>query len=175
MVELGEALELFLPEIRYSCERRARKIRGPDKRSTGEDGVYVNLYAQSDATIPVKGQKVRVSQETAYPWDGKIKLTLHPERPALRSGERDLSFAELNGEANRIAHVLRAHGVGPNVSVALCLERSAEMIVALLGVLKSGGCYVPLVPDNPKSRLAHQLAETAAPVLLLQGIHPNVS
>ena len=95
----------------------------------------------------------------------------HPERPALRFGERELTYAELNGEANRIAHVLRSYGVGPNVPVALCVERSAVMITALLGILKAGGCYVPLVPENPKPRLAHQLAETNAPVILTEERH----
>jgi amino acid adenylation domain-containing protein len=95
----------------------------------------------------------------------------HPGRPALRFAERELTYGELNGEANRIAQVLRTHGVGPNVPVALCVERSAEMITALLGILKAGGCYVPLVPDNPKPRLAHQLAETGAPVILTEKKH----
>jgi amino acid adenylation domain-containing protein len=99
------------------------------------------------------------------------QVALHPERPALRCGERELNFSELNQAANRIAQVLRTNGVAPNVSVALCLERSAEMIIALLGVLKAGGYYVPLIPDNPKSRLAHQLAETGAPVLLTEEKH----
>ena len=91
-----------------------------------------------------------------------------PTRPALRCGETALSYAELNAQANQIAHTLRRHGVQENVSVGLCVERSAEMIVGLLGILKAGGCYVPLVPDSPKARLAHQLAETGAPVLLTQ-------
>jgi amino acid adenylation domain-containing protein len=94
------------------------------------------------------------------------QVELHPNRPALRSGERELSFAQLNQAANQIAHVLRDHGVGPNAPVALCVERSSEMIVALLGVLKSGGCYLPLIPDNPRARLLHQLNETGTPVLL---------
>ncbi len=99
------------------------------------------------------------------------RVAQHPGRPALRFGERELTYAELNGEANRIAHVLRNHGVGPNVPVALCVERSASMITALLGILKAGGCYVPLVPDNPKLRLAHQLKETGAPVVLTAEKH----
>jgi amino acid adenylation domain-containing protein len=95
----------------------------------------------------------------------------HPDRPVLRFGERELTYNELNRESNRIAHVLRTHGVGPNIPVALRVERSAEMITALLGILKAGGCYLPLVPDNPKPRLAHQLAETNAPVILTEEKH----
>ena len=91
-----------------------------------------------------------------------------PLRPALRFGETLLSYAELNTRSNKIAYVLMELGVKSNVSVGLCVERSAEMIVGLLGILKAGGCYVPLVPYSPKARLAHQLAETEAPVLLTQ-------
>jgi amino acid adenylation domain-containing protein len=91
-----------------------------------------------------------------------------PNRPALRCGENQFTYAELNTAANQIAHLLRQRGVKANIPVGLCVERSAEMIVGLLGILKAGGCYVPLVPDNPKARLAHQLAETAAPVVITQ-------
>jgi len=92
----------------------------------------------------------------------------HGGRPALRFGEQVFSYAELNAKANRLAHFLRKRGVKANVPVGLCVERSAEMIVGLLGILKSGGCYVPLVPDNPKARIAHQLQETVAPVVLTE-------
>ena len=96
------------------------------------------------------------------------RVEQYPQRPALRFGERELSYAQLNAEANRIAHLLRQNGVGANVPVGLCVERSAEMIIGLLGILKSGGCYLPLIPDNPKARLAHQLSESGAPVLLTE-------
>ena len=92
----------------------------------------------------------------------------HPDRPALRFGEQVYSFAQLNTKANRLAHFLRKRGVKANAPVGLCVERSAEMIMGLLGILKAGGCYVPLVPDNPKARLARQLQETGAPVVLTE-------
>jgi amino acid adenylation domain-containing protein len=89
-----------------------------------------------------------------------------PEHPALRFDESSFTYAELNRRANQIAHLLRRKGVKSGVAVPLCLERSAEMIVALLAILKSGGAYVPLVPDNPKTRLAQQLEDTQSPVLV---------
>jgi amino acid adenylation domain-containing protein len=92
----------------------------------------------------------------------------YPNRPALRCGEQEFSYAQLNSRANQLAHFLRKHGVEANTPVGLCVERSANMIIGLLGILKAGGCYVPLVPDNPKARLAHQLSETAAPMILTQ-------
>ena len=81
-----------------------------------------------------------------------------PDRPALRFNEELLNYRELNERANQMAHFLRSLGVGPDSLVGLCVERSAEMMVALLGILKAGGAYVPLNPDNPKPRLTQQLA-----------------
>ncbi|HEX6804481.1 MAG TPA: amino acid adenylation domain-containing protein [Terriglobales bacterium] len=128
---------------------------------------------------PVKEEVVRAFNRTAADFPRKqcihqlfeAQVAAHPERPALRFGERELSYLELNQEANRIAHLLRKHQVAPDVPVALCVERSAEMIIALLGILKAGGCYVPLLPENPKGRLAHQLSETGAPVIVTEERH----
>ena len=85
-----------------------------------------------------------------------------PERPALRFQEQQLSYRELNQQANRLAHYLRSLGVGPGGLVGLAVERSAEMMVAVLAILKAGGAYVPLNPDNPKPRLAQQTAGMVA-------------
>ena len=81
---------------------------------------------------------------------------------------RQLTYAELNARANQVAHYLARHGVGPEVMVGLCVERSLEMVVGILGILKAGGAYVPLDPDYPAPRLAFMLEDTAAPVLLTQ-------
>jgi amino acid adenylation domain-containing protein len=89
-----------------------------------------------------------------------------PDRPALLCGDVRLTYAELNARANRLAHFLHGCGVGRNAPVGLAVERSADMIVALLGILKAGGAYVPLHHEHPKPRLAHQLRETGARVLL---------
>ncbi|MGV7211556.1 non-ribosomal peptide synthase/polyketide synthase [Oxalobacteraceae bacterium A2-2] len=89
-----------------------------------------------------------------------------PDAPALLVEGQTLSYAELNARANRLAHHLRSLGVRPDQRVALCLERGASMVTALLAVLKSGGAYVPLDPDYPQERLAHMLRDSA-PVALL--------
>jgi amino acid adenylation domain-containing protein/non-ribosomal peptide synthase protein (TIGR01720 family) len=89
-----------------------------------------------------------------------------PDAPAVRCGDAELTYSELNARANRVAHHLRALGVGADVPVGLCLERSAEMIVALLGVLKAGGAYLPLDPEHPETRLSYQLAQSRARVLV---------
>jgi non-ribosomal peptide synthetase component F len=68
--------------------------------------------------------------------------------------------------SNQLAHRLREVGVGPETLVAICLQRSLEMIVGLLGILKAGGAYVPMDPDHPTERLAFMLQDIGAPVLL---------
>ncbi|MCP4657978.1 MAG: AMP-binding protein [bacterium] len=74
-----------------------------------------------------------------------------------------VSYRELNLRANRLAHRLRAHGVGPEACVGLCVERSVEMVVAILGILKAGGAYVPLDPSLPGERLAFMLEDVRSP------------
>ncbi|MFE0106754.1 amino acid adenylation domain-containing protein [Streptomyces sp. NPDC059009] len=89
-----------------------------------------------------------------------------PSATALVTAEEDLSYAELNGRANRLARVLVAHGAAPERVVAIALPRTADLVVALLAVLKSGAAYLPLDPDHPADRTRFVLAD-AAPVLLL--------
>ena len=83
-------------------------------------------------------------------------------------GEEKLSYEELNRRANELGHYLRRQGVGPEVRVAVCLERSVEMVVALLAVLKAGGAYVPLDPAYPEERLKFMVEDSAAAVLLTE-------
>ena len=70
-----------------------------------------------------------------------------------------LSYGELDRRSNQLAHHLRGLGVGPEVVVGLCVERSLEMVVGLLGILKAGGAYLPLDPGYPADRLAYMLAD----------------
>src|SRR5262249_642347 len=84
-----------------------------------------------------------------------------PDSVALWDGSKALTFRELNARANRLAHFLRKRGVGPEVVVAVCMERSARVFVALLGVLKAGGAYVPLDPSYPQARLAFMLSDSS--------------
>ena len=113
---------------------------------------------------------------TDYPQDKLVhelfeeQAARAPEAVALVYEGAQLSYGELNERANRLAHHLRALGVGPDVIVGLCVERSFEMIVALLGVLKAGGAYLPIDPDYPKDRIAYMIAD-AAPALVLTQDH----
>jgi amino acid adenylation domain-containing protein len=89
-----------------------------------------------------------------------------PEAVALLTEEHSLSYAELNRRANQLAHRLRRKGVQAGARVGLCLERSADMVIGLLAVLKAGAAYVPLDPHYPAERLRFILQEAAAPVVL---------
>src|ERR1041384_623645 len=89
-----------------------------------------------------------------------------PEAIAVVFEQEQVTYAELNGRANQLARHLRKLGVGPEVRVGICLERSLEMVIGLLGILKAGGAYVPLDPDYPRERLAFMLNDAQVPVLL---------
>jgi len=91
-----------------------------------------------------------------------------PQRLALVYENREVTFGELDARANRLAHYLRGLGVGPESVVALCVERSLEMLIGVLGILKAGGAYLPLDAQYPKARLDFMLEDTRAKVLLTQ-------
>ncbi|MFW6357635.1 MAG: amino acid adenylation domain-containing protein, partial [Chroococcales cyanobacterium] len=77
-------------------------------------------------------------------------------------------YAELNAKANQLAHYLQSLGIGPNVPVGVCLERSPQMMIAVLGILKAGGAYVPLDPDYPSDRISLMLSDAQCPIVLTQ-------
>ncbi|MFH8367580.1 amino acid adenylation domain-containing protein [Streptomyces sp. NPDC018031] len=89
-----------------------------------------------------------------------------PDAPAVRFEGETLSYRELNRRANRLAHRLRGLGVGRDVPVGVCLERSPDLVVSLLAVLKAGGAYLPLDPGLPPARLARIVDDARPPVLL---------
>src|SRR5258708_14624325 len=97
-----------------------------------------------------------------------LKAIATPDAVALVAEKQILNYYELNRRANQLAHHLHTLGVGPNVLVGLCVERSLDMVVGLLGILKAGGAYVPLDPSYPPDRLAFMIRDTQAPVLVTQ-------
>jgi aspartate racemase len=92
----------------------------------------------------------------------------NPLAQAVLSGEQRLTYQELESRSNQLASYLRKYAVGAEVPVAVCLERSVELIVSLLAVMKSGGAYVPLDPTYPTERLTFMLEDSRAPVLITQ-------
>src|SRR6185503_19138770 len=113
----------------------------------------------TDAEFPYQKSIHQLFQEQAQ---------LAPNDIALVCDNTRLTFAELNARANQLAQYLRKRGVGPEVRVAICVERSVEMIVGLLGILKAGGTYVPLEPSYPAERVAFIHADSQARLLLTQ-------
>ncbi|MCF2135569.1 AMP-binding protein, partial [Mycetohabitans sp. B3] len=93
-----------------------------------------------------------------------------PEAPALVFEAQTLSYAQLNAQANRLAHQLIEWGVRPETRVAICVQRSAALVVGLLAILKAGGAYVPLDPHYPNERLTHILADAAPNIVLADAV-----
>ncbi len=112
--------------------------------------------------------------QTDYPMNACIhklfeaQVEQTPDAVAVVEESEQLTYGELNARANQLAHYLRALGVGPDVLVGICLERSPLMVVGLLGILKAGGAYVPLDPAYPLERLAFMLEDASVSVLLTQ-------
>jgi aspartate racemase len=98
----------------------------------------------------------------------EAQVQCKPDAVAVVCDDKQLTYQELNTRANKLAHHLQSLEVGPNVLVGICVERSLEMVVGLLGILKAGGAYVPLDPAYPKERLSFILEETQLPLLLTQ-------
>lgn len=96
------------------------------------------------------------------------QATMTPQAIALVSSDQVLRYSELNQRANQLAHHLQALGVGPNVRIGLCVERSLDMVIGLLGILKAGGAYVPLDPTYPPDRLTFMIEDAQTPVLITQ-------
>nr|WP_277883326.1 amino acid adenylation domain-containing protein [Nostoc flagelliforme] len=99
-------------------------------------------------------------------FEEQVKRT--PDAVAVVFENQQLTYQQLNSRANQLAHYLRSVGVGADVLVGLCVERSLEMVVGLLGILKAGGAYVPLDPEYPQDRLSFMLEDTQISVLLIQ-------
>jgi amino acid adenylation domain-containing protein len=105
-------------------------------------------------------------------FEAQVRRT--PDAVALAFGDERLTYAELNGRANGVAHQLLKLGVSPDARVAICVERSPEMIVALLAVLKAGGAYVPLDPAYPVARLRFMLRDSAPLAVLTHGMEAEL-
>ena len=98
----------------------------------------------------------------------EVAAAKFPDQVAVVCGETEWTYRELNQRANRLARRLRDYNVGPETLVGVCIERSPEMILAILAILKSGGAYVPLDPEYPRERLAFMLKDIRTPLVITQ-------
>ncbi|HEX6913206.1 MAG TPA: amino acid adenylation domain-containing protein, partial [Longimicrobium sp.] len=154
-------VERFVAYLRRALEQMvaddARAVEGIELLPDAERRLVVHAWNAADGVYPADACIHDLFQAQA-------RRT--PDAPAVSFRDRTLTYAELNGRANRLAHHLRGLGVRPDARVGICAERGLEMVVGLLAVLKAGGAYVPLDPDYPAERLAYTLADSR-PLLLL--------
>ena len=132
----------------------------------------------ADLQLLTEGERRELAEwnatEAEHPRDAGVHRLVEaraaraPASLALRGAGVELTYAELNQRANRLARLLRGLGVGPEVLVAVCAERGPELVTGMLAVLKAGGAYVPLDPEWPRPRLAAVLRDAGAAVALTQ-------
>jgi amino acid adenylation domain-containing protein len=127
--------------------------------SSDERDRILTAFNPSERAIPSRGTVNSLFQ---------VQRGRTPESTAIHFGDETLTYQELDRRANQLAQYLYRQGVGAGVPVGLCVERSANLVVGMLGVLKSGGAYVPLDPSYPEDRLAVMASDSAFPVLLTQ-------
>ncbi len=177
---MEDAREGLIGSVEYNTDLFERETI---RRTIGHLEVLLAAVAEAPETrvadLPVMspGEQRRVTVElnatdTAYPRDACVHQLVEewaartPDAVALRSGAVRLTYGELNVRANRLARRLRARGVGPEAAVAICAERSVEMIVGLVAILKAGGFYVPFDPTDPAERLAYLFAQVGTRLIL---------
>jgi amino acid adenylation domain-containing protein len=158
-----ESIELFarqfqtlLEDIVYDQDRPVAQL---SLLNTAERERVVRGFNNTAAACPHD----RLVQDL---FEDQVQRT--PDRIAVACKDRSVSYAQLNAEADRLAEYVKARGAGQEQMIALCLERSLEMIVAVLGVLKAGGAYVPLDPGYPAERLEYMLGDAAPGIVLTQ-------
>ncbi|HEY0022709.1 MAG TPA: non-ribosomal peptide synthase/polyketide synthase [Longimicrobium sp.] len=151
-----EHLGRVLEQVAANADVRLSRL---ELLSAEERGLVVEAWNATDAEYPADAclhELVEAQAERT------------PNAVAVVFEDRSLTYAKLNARANRLAHHLRSLGVVPDARVAVCVERSAEMVVALLAVMKAGGAYVPLDPGHPAERLEYMLADSAPAAVLAQ-------
>jgi amino acid adenylation domain-containing protein len=152
------------PQIASEFERFVVK---KSKACNGTESGMGQIAAQNEVeTMSTIISSIESTETTLTPNRVAEQARLRPTAPALVAGSATLTYGELDRRANQLAHHLQSLGVGPEKLVGLYLERSPEMVVAALAVLKTGGAYVPLDPVLPAERLAHMLASADLRVLV---------
>ena len=184
------ALSLIIVENppQVYCRYDTAALTGPEvERLMAHFGLFVRGLAAATPTgrladvpllTPAQRDQLLVEwndTRTDYPRDACIhevfsaQAARAPHAVALVEADRRLTYGDLEARANQLAHYLRGLGVGPDTLVGLCIDRSIEMVVALLGILKADGAYLPLDPAYPPARLEAMLEDARASVLLTQG------
>ncbi|MBI6902167.1 non-ribosomal peptide synthase/polyketide synthase [Pseudomonas aeruginosa] len=153
---LAERLERLLLGM---CENPGASLGELDSLAVAERYQLLEGWNATAAEYPLQRGVHRLFEE-------QVERT--PTAPALAFGEERLDYAELNRRANRLAHALIERGIGADRLVGVAMERSIEMVVALMAILKAGGAYVPVDPEYPEERQAYMLEDSGVELLLSQ-------
>ncbi|HCL3279023.1 TPA: non-ribosomal peptide synthase/polyketide synthase [Pseudomonas aeruginosa] len=153
---LAERLERLLLGM---CENPGASLGELDSLAVAERYQLLEGWNATAAEYPLQRGVHRLFEE-------QVERT--PTAPALAFGEERLDYAELNRRANRLAHALIERGIGADRLVGVAMERSIEMVVALMAILKAGGAYVPVDPEYPEERQAYMLEDSGVQLLLSQ-------
>ncbi|HET6230939.1 MAG TPA: non-ribosomal peptide synthase/polyketide synthase, partial [Longimicrobiaceae bacterium] len=171
-------------DIRVTYHQHRFSRETIDRLMEALEALLDEIAADPDRTLgsipmvagPARERMLREWNATARPYPAETpahelfeaRAAAAPDAIALSFGGSEVTYGELNARANRLAHRLREMGVGPDVPVAISVDRGPQMVVALLGVLKAGGAYLPVDPAYPAERRAFMLADSGAPVVLTQ-------
>lgn len=153
---LNDLYAQVLKEVAANPEQRISEVNLLPKK---EETRLLETWNATAATYPKNKLLHQLVAEQAHKTPGAI---------AVSCGPTSLTFAELDARANGLASRLRNDGIGPNKPVALLVDRSVDMVVGTLGVLKAGGCYVPVDPDFPAYRIARMLEDSAPAIIVTQ-------
>ncbi|MEV6075920.1 amino acid adenylation domain-containing protein [Streptomyces sp. NPDC052069] len=171
---LEYAVELF---DRESAERlTAHLVRLLDAAVTAPHTSVAELDFLGESELDLLTAGAALSGEVTGTVHQVFEEQAHrtPDAVAVHFDGHDLTYAELNARANRVAHHLRGLGVGPETLVGVCLERGLDLLPALIGVLKAGGAYLPLDPSVPAERIGFMLEDAAVPVVVTQSAHQEM-
>ncbi|MGW8444292.1 amino acid adenylation domain-containing protein [Paenibacillus sp. S33] len=163
LVYASENMELlkahFLRMIEQVAERPSLNIEEIELITESEKELILNKFNHTQVSYPEADLIFRLFEQ-------QVERT--PDQIALVLGNKKLTYRELNRRANQLGHTLRAKGVQANQIVGIMTERSLEMVVGILAVLKSGAAYVPIDPEYPEERTRHILSDSVSQILLLQ-------
>ncbi|MFD8161400.1 condensation domain-containing protein, partial [Streptomyces malaysiensis] len=168
-IDLDGNPELYGPERLADHQRRLLDLLGHFAHAAPDTPIgRIDLLApeERERVLGEWNATARKVPDSSLPELFQAQAARTPQAPAVVFEGRTLTYAELNGRANRLAHLLIGHGAGPESLVALSVPRSDEMIVALLAILKAGAAYLPVDPGYPAERIAYMLGD-AEPALVL--------
>ncbi|MFF4431012.1 amino acid adenylation domain-containing protein [Streptomyces sp. NPDC001513] len=165
---LEYATDLFDRETAQAVADRFVRVVGLLAAAPGQRVSAVELVQPAERELVLRDFNAtqQPTPEVTVPGLFELQVAERPDAVALVCGEESLTYRELDERANRLAHELAGHGVGPETVVGVALPRTADLVAALLGVLKAGGAYLPIDPKYPSRRLEHILSD-ARPRLLL--------